>query len=187
MYITFFSALSIDLALSLSGALQVGDAAPEFKAMATNDKEINLSDLKGRWVVLYFYPKAFTPGCTAEACALRDSYGDIKKLGVMIGDESLDKPKIDESGTVILGVSTDKVETQKKFKAKYNLPFELLDDSNKKVSKAYEVLGLTGTAQRKTFIIDPAGKIAYIFEKVKSSEHDREVKEVLAELQQKKG
>ena len=181
MYISFLS----NLTLNLLGAFQLGDAAPEFQALATNDKEIKLSNLKGRWVVLYFYPKSFTPGCTAEACALRDSYTDIRKIGVIIGDEKADKPKIDESGTVILGVSTDKIDTQKDFKAKYNLPFELLDDSDKKISKAYDVLGLTGTAKRKTFIIDPEGKIAYIFEKVKASEHDKEVKEVLAKLQQK--
>lgn len=180
MYMSFLSTLSINLTLNVTSALQVGDAAPGFEALATDDKKIKLSDLKGRWIVLYFYPKSFTPGCTAEACALRDSYGDIQKLGVMIGDE---KPKVQESGAVILGVSTDKIGTQKKFKAKYNLPFELLDDSNKDIAKAYDVLRITGTAQRKTFIINPEGKIAYIFEKVNASEHDSEVKKVLADLQ----
>ncbi len=180
MCISFLSTLSIDLILNVIGALQVGDTPPEFHALATNDKKVKLSDFKGRWIVLYFYPEAFTSGCTAEACALRDSYGDIQKLGVMIGDE---KPKVEESGTVILGVSTDKIETQKKFKAKYNLPFELIDDSKKDIAKAYDVLRITGKAQRKTFIINPEGKIAYIFEKVNSSEHDSEVKKVLAELQ----
>ncbi|MBM3211602.1 peroxiredoxin [Candidatus Poribacteria bacterium] len=185
MYISLFSTIAIDLALNSTGVLQIGDAAPGFQALATNNKTINLSDLKGRWVVLYFYPKSFTPGCTAEACALRDSYIDIQKIGVVLKDEE-EKINLEETGTVILGVSVDDIETQKKFKSRYNLPFELLDDSNKKVSAAYDVLGITGlTAQRKTFIINPEGKIAYIFDKVKASEHDAEVKKVLAGLQGK--
>jgi peroxiredoxin Q/BCP len=183
MYISLLLTLPLNLTLNTAGTLQVGDSAPDFQAMATNSKEIKLSKLKGRWVVLYFYPKSFTPGCTAEACALRDSYMDIQKIGIVLEDEKPDKVKLDEAGTVILGVSVDKIKTQKDFKAKYNLPFELLDDNDKKISKAYDVLGFTGlTAQRKTFIINPEGKIAYIFDKVKASEHDAEVKKVLADL-----
>jgi len=85
--------------------------------------------------------------------------------------------------TVILGVSVDSIETQKKFKDAYNLPFELISDKEKKISKAYDTLGLMGlTSQRKTFIINPDGKIAYIFDKVKASSHDSEVKEILSKL-----
>jgi len=85
--------------------------------------------------------------------------------------------------TIILGVSIDTIETQKKFKAEYGLPFDLLSDHEKEIAKAYDVLGLTGlTAQRKTFIIDPDGRIVYIFDKVNASKHDEEVKEVLSKL-----
>lgn len=140
--------------------------APAFQAMATNDKTISLSDLKGSWVVLYFYPKAFTPGCTKEACSLRDGYFGIQKLGA-----------------VILGVSFDKLARLKKFKDEYRLPFELLSDSDKKIAKAYDVVGMLGLyAKRKTFIIDPNGKIAYVFDAVDSAHHDAQVTEKLKEL-----
>ena len=87
---------------------------------------------------------------------------------------------------MILGVSTDSIETQNKFKASYNLPFDLLSDHDKKITKAYDVLGITGlTAQRKTFIIDPEGKIAYVFDKVNAGKHDQEVMDVLEELRKK--
>jgi len=100
---------------------------------------------------------------------------------VVLPGENEEKEPMPE--TVILGVSIDKIETQKKFKAKYELPFDLLSDHDKKIAKAYDVLGLTKlTAQRKTFIIDPDGNIAYIFDKVKASKHDEEVKEVLSKL-----
>ena len=99
---------------------------------------------------------------------------------VLPGEDEEKEPMLE---TVILGVSTDKIETQKKFKAKYELPFDLLSDHDKKIAKAYDVLGLTGlTAQRKTYIIDPDGNIAYIFDKVNASKHDEEVKEVLSKL-----
>ncbi|MGB9596136.1 MAG: peroxiredoxin [Candidatus Poribacteria bacterium] len=160
---------------------RIGKPAPDFEALATNGKTIKLSDLKGSWVVLYFYPKSFTPGCTAEACALRDSYDKITDLGVVLPS---DEGKKQELNVVILGVSTDSIETQNKFKTEYKLPFDLLSDKEKVISKAYNVLGLTGiTAQRKTFIIDPEGKIVYIFDKVDAGKHDQEVMKALEELQ----
>ncbi|MCS7082660.1 MAG: peroxiredoxin [Bacteroidetes bacterium] len=145
---------------------KVGDPAPDFEAPATSGKTIRLRDLKGSWVVLYFYPKAFTPGCTAQSCALRDGYAEIQKLGA-----------------VILGVSLDDLETQKRFKAEHRLPFELLSDVDKKIAGAYGVLAPMGLfAQRKTFIIDPEGRIAYVFDKVDAAKHDQEVRQVLAQL-----
>ena len=154
---------------SKAWGLQVGDPVPDVSAPSTSGKDVKLSDLKGSWVVLYFYPKAFTPGCTAESCSLRDGYGEIQKLGAKI-----------------LGVSLDNLPTQVDFKTKYHLPFELLSDSKKEVAKAFDSLGLAGLmAQRKTFIIDPEGKIAWIFDKVNTGGHDEEVAEVLKSLQTK--
>jgi thioredoxin-dependent peroxiredoxin len=163
--------LAFLLALSASKAwgLQVGDPAPDISAPSTSGKNVKLSELKGSWVVLYFYPKAFTPGCTAESCSLRDGYSEIRKLGA-----------------TILGVSLDNLTTQIDFQAKYHLPFDLLSDSKKDVAKAFDSLGLAGLmAQRKTFIISPEGKIAFIFDKVNTGGHDKEVAETLKKLQAK--
>jgi len=154
-----------------SGAwgLHVGDPVPDVSAPSTSGKDVKLSDLKGSWVVLFFYPKAFTPGCTAESCSLRDGYAEIDKLGAKI-----------------LGVSLDNLPTQIDFKAKYHMPFDLLSDSKKEVAKAFDALGLAGLmAQRKTFIINPEGKIAHIFDKVNTGAHDEEVAAVLKDLQAK--
>jgi len=159
---------------------EVGKPAPNFEAESTSGKRVRLADFKGSWVVLYFYPKAFTPGCTAESCALRDSFNQITEIGVVLPSEDEEKEPMPE--TIILGVSTDTIETQKKFKAEYNLPFDLLSDHEKEISKAYGVLKITGTAERKTFIINPDGNIVYIFDKVNASKHDEEVKEVLSKL-----
>lgn len=146
---------------------RIGDLAPEFEAQATGGKTIRLSDLRGQWVVLYFYPKSFTPGCTAEACTLRDAYEQIQSLDA-----------------VILGVSLDNLETQERFKAKYRLPFDLISDHDKKISRAYGVLGIGGLyAKRVTFLIDPEGRIAHIFDEVDPARHDHEVYEKLKQLQ----
>ena len=162
-------AVLLGLFASKAWGLQVGDPAPDISAPSTSGKDVKLSELKGSWVVLYFYPKAFTPGCTAESCSLRDGYSEIQKLGA-----------------TILGVSLDNLPTQIDFKAKYHLPFDLLSDSKKEVAKAFDSLGLAGLmAQRKTFIINPEGKIAFIFDKVNTGGHDKEVAETLKKLQQK--
>ena len=154
-------------AQSTNEVLAVGAPAPEFAALGTNDRTNRLSELRGKWVVLYFYPKAFTPGCTAEACSLRDGYADIQKLGA-----------------VILGVSVDGVARLKEFKQKYNLPFDLLTDQDKRVSRAYKTLGFGGWfAERRTFVIDPRGVIAHVFESVNTGAHDKEVAALLQQLQ----
>lgn len=145
---------------------KVGQVAPAFKAVATTDQTLALADLRGSWVVLFFYPRAFTPGCTKEVCALRDGYFGIQKLGA-----------------TILGVSFDDVATLKKFKAEYHLPFELLSDSNKQIAKAYDVVALLGLySKRKTFIIGPDGKIAFVFDTVDSARHNVQVLDKLKEL-----
>lgn len=140
-------------------ALKAGDIAPEFSTLSTSGKPVKLSDFKGKWVALYFYPKAFTPGCTQESCNLRDNYQRIQQKNV-----------------IILGVSLDNITTQQKFKEKYKLPFELLDDSNKKISRAYDCLGfLSLYSKRKTFLINPEGKIAVIIDKVSTGNHDEQI------------
>jgi len=166
---TILLAVLLGLFASKAWGLQVGDPAPNISAPSTSGKDVKFFELRGSWVVLYFYPKAFTPGCTAESCSLRDGYTEIRKLGA-----------------TILGVSLDNLPTQIDFKAKYHLPFDLLSDSKKEVAKAFDSLGLAGLmAQRKTFIINPEGKIAFIFDKVNTGSHDQEVAETLKKLQQK--
>lgn len=175
------SIISIYMTFASDDDHRIGKPAPNFEAESTNGKVMKLSDFKGSWIVLYFYPKAFTPGCTAESCALRDSFNQITEIGVVLPGDDEEK-KTPSPETVILGISTDNIETQKKFKAEYNLPFDLLSDHEKKIAQAYDVLRVTGTAERKTFIIDPDSNIAYIFDKVNASEHDNEVKEILNKL-----
>ncbi len=143
---------------------KVGDVAPDFETVGQDGKRIKLSELKGKVVVLYFYPKDFTPGCTMEACNFRDNFDDFKKLGIEV-----------------VGISTDTESSHKKFSEKYNLPFFLASDKNKEVVRKYDVLGLV-TAKRVTFLIDKSGKIAYVFPKVSPKEHAGEVLEKIEEL-----
>lgn len=150
-----------------AGAPKVGGAAPDFTVPASGGETVTLSALRGKWVVLYFYPKAFTPGCTSEACSLRDGHGGLEALGA-----------------AVYGISLDSVETIAKFREKYTLPFELLSDSKKAVAKAYGTLGLGGMfTKRWTYLIDPEGKVAHVFRDVNVKEHDRQVREVLEKLQ----
>lgn len=148
--------------------LKVGDKAPDFSLLDERGLPVSLKDYLGsKAVVLYFYPKDFTSGCTTEACSFRDSY----------------KP-YQEKGAVVIGVSVDSVESHKKFSEKYNLPFHILSDNSKKVAKAYGVLGIGGLLpKRVTFIIDKEGKITHIFPKVDVKQHNEEVLKALEELQ----
>ncbi len=153
------------LSTRAAGDLKPGDAAPDFSLRDDAGVVHHLKDYKGKIVALYFYPKDDTPGCTAEACNLRDNYQALKK-----------------SGVVILGVSYDDTESHQKFKKKYDLPFPLLSDVNKETAEAYGAKGmLTGfiVAQRKTFLIDENGKILHIFDKVETDDHARQILEVL--------
>lgn len=146
-------------------ALQVGDLAPAFTAKNQNGESVSLSDFAGKKVVLYFYPKDDTPGCTAEACSFRDNYQSL--LG---------------KGFEVIGVSTDDEKSHTKFVNKYQLPFNLLADTDKQIVEAYGVwveksmYGKTymGTA-RKTFIIDENGKIATIIDKVDTKNATQQV------------
>ncbi|MEW6248500.1 MAG: thioredoxin-dependent thiol peroxidase [Nitrospirota bacterium] len=149
--------------------LAIGDKAPDFSLPNEAGETVKLKHFKGRQVVLYFYPKDDTPGCTKEACGFRDSLEPIKK-----------------AGAVVLGVSLDGRESHQKFIAKYRLPFPLLSDEDATVSKAYGVYkqkNMYGKKfwgiERSTFVIDPAGRVKAIFRKVKVDGH---VDEVLAAL-----
>jgi peroxiredoxin Q/BCP len=145
--------------------LKEGDKAPAFSAETNGGKRISLADFTGKNVVLYFYPKDDTPGCTTEACGFRDEWAAFKKRGA-----------------VILGVSTDPVKAHDKFVAKFDLPFPLLADVNKEIVQAYGVWGeksfmgrrYMGT-HRVTFLIGPDGRIRKIWPQVKPGEHPAEV------------
>jgi peroxiredoxin Q/BCP len=147
----------------------VGDAAPDFALADQNGKTVKLSDFQGKHVVLYFYPKDDTPGCTKEACGFRDDYAKFTKKGI-----------------VILGVSPDDPKSHKKFVDKYELPFTLLADTEKSVCEAYEVWkekNMYGRksmgVERTTFVIGPDGKIEKIFPKVKVDGHIEKVFEAI--------
>lgn len=150
-------------------ALKIGSAAPEIKLQDDQDQPFRLSTLKGQRVVLYFYPKADTPGCTKESCEFRDA-------GAKFG----------KKGTVIVGVSPDTPAAQAKFKAKYKLPFPLLADAEHKAAEAYGVwkeksmYGRTYMGvERSTFVIGVDGKIEAIYAKVKPEGHAASVLEAL--------
>ena len=146
----------------------VGAAAPGFTLTTNEGKQVNLNDFKGKWVVLYFYPKDFTSGCTLEA---RNFQRDLAKY--------------EQIGAVILGVSIDTAESHKEFCAKEGLSFKLLSDPDAKVSGDYgSIMDYQGKkySARNTFIIDPTGKIAKVFVGVKPSGHSEEVLAALAEL-----
>jgi peroxiredoxin Q/BCP len=152
--------------------LSIGDKAPAFSLPDQDGKIHNLSDYKGKWVLLYFYPKDMTPGCTIEACALRDSHDSFTKIDA-----------------VVLGVSADSPAKHTKFIEKHELPFTLLSDESKGMLEDYgvwakkkmmgrEYMGIL----RNSYLIAPNGKIAKVYEKVKPKDHAEEVLVDLAEL-----
>ena len=161
--------LACNRASAINEIPAVGAPAPAFNLVNNEGKQVSLNDFKGKWVVLYFYPKDFTSGCTLEA---RNFQRDLAKY--------------DAANTVILGVSVDTAESHKEFCAKEGLNFKLLSDPEAKVSQEYgSVMEYNGAklSARNTFIIDPQGKIAKVFEKVKVGGHSEEVLATLATLQ----
>ena len=143
-----------------------GTPAPAFRLPDQNGKPVTLAEQRGKWVVLYFYPKDNTPGCTAEACDFRDNIFAFRDMGV-----------------VVLGISVDDVSSHKEFAAEHRLPFPILADADKQVAKDYGVLhrplGLMELARRETFIVDPQGRIAKHYRDVEPDSHS---KQVLADL-----
>lgn len=156
-------------------AIEIGKKAPAFKAMASGDKEISLKDYEGKWLVLYFYPKDNTSGCTKQACGFSESIKQFEKLDAEI-----------------LGVSPDSVKSRDNFKEKHNLQFDLLSDPEKEIAAKYDAYGEKSMYGRKymgiirsTYIIDPKGKIAAEYKKVKVSGHVEKVMKDLEELKSK--
>ncbi|MBI4548766.1 MAG: thioredoxin-dependent thiol peroxidase [Ignavibacteriae bacterium] len=150
-------------------SLKIGDKAPEFSLPSTDGKTISLNDYRGKKVVLYFYPKDDTPGCTTEACSFRDNLARVRS-----------------KGAEVFGVSADSVQSHQKFTEKYGLTFPLLSDESKEICKEYGVwkqksfLGKKFMGiERTTFIIDENSKVAHIFPKVKVNGHTEEVLEKL--------
>jgi peroxiredoxin Q/BCP len=153
----------------MSEELQIGDRAPDFTLESDTGQKVSLKDLRGKKVVLYFYPRDNTPGCTREACNFRDSLGSITS-----------------KDAVVFGVSNDSINSHKNFKQKYSLNFPLLSDPDKEVSKAYGVYKLKDLygikhwgVERSTFLIDKDGKIAKIWRKVRVDDHRDEVIQAL--------
>ena len=148
--------------------LKIGQKAPEFSVKDHNGNLVKLSDFKGKNLILYFYPRDDTPGCTKEACNFRDSFLVFKKKGIEI-----------------FGVSRDNEKSHKKFIEKYNLPFRLLADEKEELCRKYDVLiekSLYGKKYigiaRTTFLIDKEGKIKHIFDKVNPEYHDKEILDI---------
>ncbi len=146
-----------------------GMPAPDFKGLNQHGNEIKLSDFKGKKVILYFYPKDDTPGCTAEACSLRDGLSELNELNMDV-----------------IGVSADSVESHRKFAEKYNLPFHLISDPEKIIIKAYDVWGkkqfmgkVFDGLIRTTFIIDENGNISHVITDVNTKEHAQQIKELM--------
>ncbi len=147
--------------------LKEGDKAPDFKLPSQDGKIVKLSDFKGRKIALYFYVRDFTPGCTNQACSMRDGHDKLRSNGI-----------------VTLGLSTDNIESHKKFAVKYGLPFTILSDANAKVAKAYGVYGMKTFMGRKfmgvkrtTFLIDEKGRMVKVMPKVDAKHHADEVLE----------
>ena len=145
--------------------LKIGDKAPDFEGKNQNNESVKLSNFIGEKVVLYFYPRDNTPGCTAQACNLKDNFNELSRKGYKI-----------------IGVSSDSIKSHKKFEEKYSLPFDLISDEDKAIHKSYgtwkekSMYGrkYMGTA-RWTFIIDENGIINNIIEKVKTKEHTNQI------------
>lgn len=156
-FIFFFVALFMLNCCAKKTTITVGQKAPNFSLMDATGKIYNLSDFRGKKVVLYFYPKAGTPYCTRQACSLRDNFSTLK-----------------EKGITVIGISSDSQEKLKNFSARYNLPFLLLSDPNQSVIKAYGAKGLFFN-KRKTFLIDEQGIVVATITKVNVNNHAQQI------------
>ena len=152
---------------------KVGELAPSFEGITDEGKTISLQDFTGKTVVLFFYPAAESPGCTVQACSLRDIYEELLELG-----------------TEVIGVSVDSEEAQNKFKARRKLPYHLIADETKEISKQYGGIGRMGKSNRITFLIDESGvirkiwKLTGIIAQLRLSSHGEEVKKAVLSLKE---
>ena len=167
--IVFMAVSVVPLMVFAASVPAVGSPAPEFTLTSQEGTPVSLKDYRGKWVVLYFYPKDFTSGCTIEAHNFQR-----------------DQPQYRQGNVVVLGVSVDSADSHKQFCTKEGLNFKLLADADHKISSAYGSLtnlGLVKLASRHTFIINPEGKVAKVFIEVNPNKHSEEVLAALAELQ----
>lgn len=145
--------------------------APDFSLVGDDDERYELKDYRGQWSVVYFYPKDDTPGCTAQACSIRDVYGEFEKQNVQL-----------------FGISMDTVEDHRKFKAKYKLPFTLLSDPMRGTIEDYDAWGKKAFGRegikRKTFVIDPNGIVKRVYDKVTPAGHGKQILDDLKNLRQ---
>lgn len=164
--VLFLLVASAPIIASSPGA---GEGAPDFRLQDQNEEWRSLADYQGEWLILYFYPRDFTPGCTTEACAFRDDIFEFRKMGVRI-----------------VGVSVDDTASHEDFAEEYSLPFPLLADTDGAVSKSYGTYGTTasgvGIATRQTFVINPEGKIAMHYPKVDADTHSQQLQSDLPRL-----
>jgi len=142
--------------------ISVGKKAPNFKYIDSDGNSLSLSDHKGQKVLIYFYPRDNTPGCTKQACSLRDSMDDLLEKNIKV-----------------IGVSKDSEKSHANFKSKFNLNFDLVPDTDKKIISSYGVLNEKGSANRKSFLVDEQGNILFIWDKVKAASHGEEVLSLL--------
>lgn len=171
IFLGLISLLSIFSPANAADVIKAGQAAPPFSLPDQHNKLHTLNDYAGKWVVLYFYPKNDTPGCTKEACSFRDDLFQLEKLGANV-----------------IGVSVDSTDSHAKFAQKYHLPFPLLADNDGNVADSYGALtnlGLVKFAKRYTFLIDPKGKVAKTYLSVDTSRHSQEIINDLKQFTQK--
>lgn len=142
----------------------IGQPAPDFQTVAHDGEDLRLSALKGKPVVLYFYPRDETPTCTKEACSFRDAWNKLSK-----------------TGAVLIGISTDDLDAHRKFAAHYQLPFHLVSDASGSIAAAYGVPNRGGYLARQTFVIGPDGNVKKIYRSVDVTEHATEVLDVLSQ------
>jgi thioredoxin-dependent peroxiredoxin len=160
-----FTTLFLTVVAIAAEAPQVGQPAPDFALPSQDGNRISLKDFHGKWVVLYFYPKDMTSGCTIEAHNFQ-----------------VDMPKYEKANAVVVGVSVDSTDSHKEFCAKEGLSFKLVADTDKKVVDQYGSLNQRGMASRNTFLVDPAGKVAKVWIGVNPAKHSEEVLTALSEV-----
>ena len=158
--------LGLAAVMHAAGAVEIGKPIPDFEAQTTAGP-VKKSDFAGRWLVLYFYPKSFTPGCTRQICSVRDGFAELQEMNV-----------------AVLGVSVDSVDRQREFKKKHDAPFDLVADEDKALARAFDNVALGGLmARRRTFIVAPDGTLAAVLENPDVGDHAAQIAKEIRRLQ----